>query len=63
MKNPKPQIEPIVIGVNRAANEADVCPRTVWSRISDGTLETIKPEGTRRTLIKYQSFKRWLGAA
>jgi hypothetical protein len=54
-----PPRKPLTITTADAEHASGLCRRSIWNKIADGTLTTVKVG--RRTLIQYDSFERMLG--
>jgi excisionase family DNA binding protein len=53
-------IEPLALTVRHASELVGVGETTVWKWAKEGRIRLIRPPGTRRTLVDYQSLKNLL---
>ena len=61
--HPTGDLAPLAITVRRACDLSGLGATTLWGFLRDGRLTAVRPPGTRRTLILYDSLERLLAPA
>jgi excisionase family DNA binding protein len=54
-------VPPLTVSIRQVCALTGLGPTSIWALIKNGRLEAVRPKGLRRTLIRYESLRQFLG--